>query len=67
MESHVFAQWLSRASRCECLYTWVAVTVPIDIQNRHLGVAAVVIWKQLSRFLVTLNANTMPWTHHFVP
>lgn len=44
---------VSLASRCECLYTWVA----IDIQNHHLGVAAVVIWKQLSRFLVTLNAG----------
>jgi len=28
----------------------------IDIENRHLGLAAVVIWKQLSRFRVALNA-----------
>lgn len=33
-KSRVFA--VSLASRCECLYTWVA----IDIQNRHLGEAA---------------------------
>lgn len=75
-ESHVFTEPLSFSGRHGNVYALRVYygTMAIDIQNRHLGAAAVVIWKQLSRLPLSFslsrfafNSNTMAATHHFVP